>query len=94
MSTPMSKFEDDHIEATLAAAAARDRGPGWPPITLTGDQRKLVAAAITDSIAAHQRRIRDSKVRHERMTATEIINSLSRSLAMVDRNAKAGGPNA
>lgn len=83
----MSRDEDDRISAIMEAEAAKRRGPALPPFTMTGEQRRELAAQITESIACHQMHVRRKLPFSEAQRVRNVIDTLSRSLAMLDKGA-------
>ena len=82
----MSKDEDDRIAAIMETAAAAKRGTAPPPFTMTGEQRRALADHITESIACHQMHVRRKLPFSEAQRVRNVIDALSRSLAMVNKD--------
>ena len=83
----MSRDEDDRIAEIMAREAETARGPALPPFTMTGEQRRDLAAHITESIACHQMHVRRKLPFREAQRVKNVIDTLSRSLAIVNRGA-------
>ena len=83
----MSRDEDDRIAAIMEADAAAKRGPAPPPFTMTGDQRRALADLLIESIACHQMHVRRKLPFREAQRVRNVIDKLSRSLAMVNKGA-------
>jgi len=80
----MSQYGNASIDAAIDEIHDKERGPAPPAITLTGEARRHIAAAIKASIEAHTKAEMGTKVRFEQQRHREARESLERATRTID----------